>query len=170
MSYKYSCDFLELSKERLTSRIYEAVSDALDNLSEEVVKDKKQLCEKDQTIEALMQENTQLRAENEEKDADVLRRRQAIPIEFVERYAKECASWGEAKPIYDLLVDFADGDRDIKQKARYIKSYHTRKQNKAMVTNYHYAPGATHHDSRNIVSIYEEEEERQHNPKLIGNL
>ena len=29
MIYKYLCDFLELSKERLTNRIYEAVSDAL---------------------------------------------------------------------------------------------------------------------------------------------
>jgi hypothetical protein len=66
-------------------------------------------------------------------------------------------------------VDYAERDRDIKQKARNIKSHHTRKVNKAMVTNYHYAPGATHHDSRNIVSIYEEEEQ-QYNPKLIGNL
>lgn len=169
MSYKYTCDSLEISRERLSNRICEEVADYLDGVFEKDKRTQKLLCEKDQTIEALMQEIAQLRAEREEKDTDALRRLQAIPIDFVERFAKECASWGEAKSIYDLLVDYAEGDRDIKQKARNIKSHHTRKVNKAMVTNYHYAPGATHHDSRNIVSIYEEEEQ-QYNPKLIGNL
>lgn len=132
MSYKYTCDSLEISRERLSNRICEEVADYLDGVFEKDKRTQKLLCEKDQTIEALMQEIAQLRAEREEKDTDALRRLQAIPIDFVERFAKECASWGEAKSIYDLLVDYAEGDRDIKQKATNIKAHHTRRDNARM--------------------------------------
>lgn len=169
MGYKSLEDSLAMSEERLFGVIREGVAEYLGGFKERLQRYDREVREVKEENEALAAENAALREAGRDGDDEVLRRVGALPIDFVEQYAKECASWEEAKPIYDLLVEFADGNRDIKQKARNIKSHHTRKMNKAMVTNYNYAAGAAHHDSRRIVNIYDEEQELPE-PKLISNI
>ena len=169
MSYKSLEDSLVMSEERLFGAIREGVAECLGGFKERLQRCEREVSELKEENETLVAENAALREAERESDDEVLRRVGGLPIDFVEQYAKECASWGEAKPIYDMLIEFADGNRDIKQKARNIKAYHTRKTNKAMVTNYNYAAGATHHDSRHIVSLHESAD-RGCDMKLIGSL
>lgn len=129
MTYRSLCDFLEISEERMLGAVREGWASGLGGLKEELRHYDKAMQELRETSEALMLENAALRHAERATDEEVLRRTRALPIDFIEQYAKECASWGEARPIYDMLIEFADGDRDIKQKARNIKSYHTRREN-----------------------------------------
>ena len=169
MGYKSLEDSLAMSEERLFGAIREGVAEYLSGFKERLQRYEHEVRELKEENEALMAENAALREAEREDDDEVLRRVGALPIDFVEQYAKECAAWEEAKPFYEMLVEFADGNRDIKQKARNIKAYHTRKMNKAVVTNYNYASGATHHDSRHIVSLHESAD-RGCETKLIGGL
>ena len=125
-------DFPTVFGERLSSVICEDVMDFLREVKEYVTKISKQLREAQEERDDLQREVERLSAVSEATDEEVLRRAKAIPVDFIERFAKECTSWAEAKPIYDLLVDYAEGDRDIKQKATNIKAHHTRRDNARM--------------------------------------
>ena len=129
MSYRSLCSFLEVSEERLFGAIREGWAESWSGLKERLKHYDKEMQEKDEELEAVRAENALLRQAERATDEEVLRRKRALPIDFIEQYAKECASWGDARPIYELLIEFADGDRDIKQKARNIKAYHTRREN-----------------------------------------
>ncbi|MBR5842888.1 MAG: hypothetical protein IKY64_09845 [Bacteroidaceae bacterium] len=125
-------DFPTVFGERLSGVICEGVMDFLSEIKEYVSEIIKQLREAEEERDDLQREVERLSAAREATDEEVLRRTKAIPIDFIERFAKECTSWAEAKPIYDLLVDYAEGDRDIKQKATNIKAHHTRRDNARM--------------------------------------
>ena len=106
---------------------------------------------KDLEIEKLKEENMRMReliSKNKEN-------KKSLSVDFIVNYAKtECSSWKEAKPFYELLIEFADGNRDIKQKAKSIKVFHNRKKNAEQEKNeYYYASGAVHNDNRKLLNV-----------------
>ena len=115
--------------ERLSSIICEDVTDFLSEVKEYITKIINELRETQEERDDLQHEVDKLRAERESVEADALRRLQAVPVDFIERFAKGCTSWAEARPLYEMLLDYAEDDRVIKQKARNIKAYHTRLKN-----------------------------------------
>ena len=122
-------DFPILFGERLSSIICEDVTDYLREVRECITKIVKELRETKEERDDLQREVQKLRAERETTQADALRSQRTIPVDFVERFAKSCTTWKEARPFYEMLLDYAEGDRDIKQKATNIKAYHTRREN-----------------------------------------
>ena len=132
MYYKSLSDSLEVSEERLFGAVREGVAEYLSGFKEHLKRVETRNDELEEELAALHEQYESLSAERVATDEEVLRRTKAIPIDFIERFAKECTSWAEAKPIYDLLVDYAEGDRDIKQKATNIKAHHTRRDNARM--------------------------------------
>lgn len=94
---------------------------------------------KDIEIEKLKEENMQMR----EQLSRIKEERKFLPVDFIVEYAQaECPSWNEARPIYDLLVEFAEGNREILKKAKNIKGHHTRKAN-SVKQEYNYCTIAT---------------------------
>ena len=118
-----------MSGERLSSIICEDVADYLREVKEYIVKIVKELHELQEERDDLQRELDMLHAEKQAMEADALRSLQAVPVDFVERFAKGCTTWKEARPFYEMLLDYAEGDHDIKQKATNIKAYHTRREN-----------------------------------------
>lgn len=151
-------DYLSDVKTQM-KRLYDDLTEARELNAEQAA----EIERKDEVIEGLRNEK------NATVDG-VLRQQCAVPIDQLLRYAKvECTSWAEAKVIYDFLVDYADGNRDIKQKAKAIKAYHTRKTNAERgKTEYHYAAGAIHNDSRKMLSVAYEIDEENDALKLIS--
>ena len=129
MSFKNLKDSPILFGERLSSIICEDVTDFLSEVKEYITKIIKELRETQEERDDLQQEVDKLRAERESVEADALRRLQAVPVDFIERFAKGCTSWAEARPLYEMLLDYAEDDRALKQKTRNIKAYHTRLKN-----------------------------------------
>ena len=129
MSFKNLKDSPILFGERLSSIICEDVTDFLSEVKEYITKIIKELRETQEERDDLQQEVDKLRAERESVEADALRRLRAVPVEYIERFAKGCTTWAEARPLYEMLLDYADGDREIKQKAKNIKAHHTRLKN-----------------------------------------
>jgi predicted nuclease with TOPRIM domain len=123
------CDSPTVFGERLSSIICEDVMEYLREVKEYVTKIIKELRETKEERDELQHELEMLRAEKEAMQTDALRSLRAIPVDFVERFAKSCTAWKEARPFYEMLLDYAEGDRDIKQKATNIKAYHTRQEN-----------------------------------------
>ena len=72
---------------------------------------------------------SQLEPADHKHITDKLREGEKERLDFIERFAKSSTSWAEARPFYEMLLDYAEDDRDIKQKARNIKAYHTRLKN-----------------------------------------
>ena len=122
-------DFPTLLGERLSSIICEDVMGYLSELKEYITKIIRDLQETQEERDDLRREVDRLRAERKAVEADALRSMRAIPVDFVEQFAKGCNTWPEAQPLYEMLLDYADGDREIKQKAKNIKTYHTRREN-----------------------------------------
>ena len=129
MSFLNLKDSPILFGERLSSIICEDVKDYLSEVKEYITKIIKELRETREERDDLLREVDKLRAERESVEADALRRLRAIPVDFIERFAKSSTSWAEARPFYEMLLDYAEDDRVIKQKARNIKAYHTRLKN-----------------------------------------
>jgi predicted nuclease with TOPRIM domain len=129
MSFLNLKDSPTLFGERLSSIICEDVKDYLSEVKEYITKIIKDLHETQEERDDLQHEVDKLRAERESVEADALRRLRAIPVDFIERFAKSSTSWAEARPFYEMLLDYAEDDRDIKQKARNIKAHHTRLKN-----------------------------------------
>ena len=129
MNFKETKDFPTLFGERLSSIICEDVTDYLSEVKEYITKINKALREMQEERDDLQREVDKLRAEKEAMETDALRCLRAVPVDFVERFAKSCTSWAEARPIHEMLLDYADGNRDIKQKARNIKTFHARREN-----------------------------------------
>ena len=129
MSFLNLKDSPILFGERLSSIICEDVKDYLSEVKEYITKIIKELRETREERDDLLREVDRLRAERESVEADALRRLRAIPVDFIERFAKSSTSWAEARPFYEMLLDYAEDDRDIKQKARNIKAHHTRLKN-----------------------------------------
>ena len=122
-------DFPTLLGERLSSIICEDVADYLREVKEYITKINKELRETQEERDDLRREVEELHAKKQAVEADALRSMRAIPVDFIERFAKGCTTWPEAQPLYEMLLDYADGDREIKQKARNIKAHHTRLKN-----------------------------------------
>ena len=129
MSFLNLKDSPILFGERLSSIICEDVKDYLSEVKEYITKIINELRETREERDDLLREVDKLRAERESVEADALRRLRAIPVDFIERFAKSSTSWAEARPFYEMLLDYAEDDRDIKQKARNIKAHHTRLKN-----------------------------------------
>jgi uncharacterized protein (DUF3084 family) len=129
MSFLNLKDSPTLFGERLSNIICEDVKDYLSEVKEYITKIIKELHETQEERDDLQHEVDKLRAERESVQADALRHLQAIPVECIERFAKGCTTWAEARPFYEMLLDYAEDDRDIKQKARNIKAHHTRLKN-----------------------------------------
>ena len=129
MSFLNLKDSPTLFGERLSSIICEDVKDYLSEVKEYITKIIKELRETQEERDDLLREVDKLRAERESVEADALRRLRAVPVEYIERFAKGCTTWAEARPLYEMLLDYAEDDRVIKQKARNIKAYHTRLKN-----------------------------------------
>ena len=129
MSFLNLKDSPILFGERLSSIICEDVKDYLSEVKEYITKINKELRETQEERDDLRREVEELRAKKQAVEADALRRLRAIPVDFIERFAKSSTSWAEARPFYEMLLDYAEDDRDIKQKARNIKAYHTRLKN-----------------------------------------
>ena len=129
MNFKEMKDFPTVFGERLSSIICEDVADYLREVKEYIAKINKELREIQEERDDLRREVDRLRAERKAVEADALRSMRAIPVDFVEQFAKGCNTWPEAQPLYEMLLDYADGDREIKQKAKNIKTYHTRREN-----------------------------------------
>ena len=128
MSFMNLKDSPILFGERLSSIICEDVKDYLSEVKEYITKINKELRETQEERDDLRREVDKLRAERESVEADALRRLRAVPVEYIERFAKGCTTWAEARPLYEMLLEYAEGDRDIKQKATNIKTYHTRQE------------------------------------------
>ena len=122
-------DFPTLYGERLTSIICEDVADYLRELKEYITKIISDLNEAKEERDDLQRELDRLRAEQDATRADALRGQCAIPADYVERFAKSCATWAEARPFYEMLLEYAEGNRDIRQKATNVKAHHTRREN-----------------------------------------
>ena len=129
MNFKEMKDFPTVFGERLSSIICEDVKDYLSEVKEYITKINKELRETQEERDDLRREVDKLRAEKEVVETDALRRLRAVPVEYIERFAKGCTTWAEARPLYEMLLDYAEDDRVIKQKARNIKAYHTRLKN-----------------------------------------
>ena len=129
MSFLNLKDSPILFGERLSSIICEDVKDYLSEVKEYITKIINELRETREERDDLLREVDKLRAERKSVEADALRRLRAVPVDFIERFAKSSTSWAEARPFYEMLLDYAEDDRDIKQKARNIKAYHTRLKN-----------------------------------------
>ena len=129
MSFLNLKDSPILFGERLSSIICEDVKDYLSEVKEYITKINKELRETQEERDDLLREVDKLRAEKEVVETDALRRLRAVPVEYIERFAKGCTTWAEARPLYEMLLDYAEDDRVIKQKARNIKAYHTRLKN-----------------------------------------
>ena len=129
MNVKEMRDFPTVFGERLSSIICEDVMGYLSELKEYITKIIRDLQETQEERDDLRREVDRLRAERKAVEADALRSMRAIPVDFVEQFAKGCNTWPEAQPLYEMLLDYADGDREIKQKAKNIKTYHTRREN-----------------------------------------
>ena len=129
MNFKEMKDFQTVFGERLSGFICEDVSDYLREVKEYITKINKELRETREERDDLLREVDKLRAERESVETDALRRLRAVPVEYIERFAKGCTTWAEARPLYEMLLDYAEDDRVIKQKARNIKAYHTRLKN-----------------------------------------
>ena len=129
MSFMNLKDSPILFGERLSSIICEDVKDFLSEVKEYITKIINELRETREERDDLLREVDKLRAERESVEADALRRLRAVPVEYIERFAKGCTTWAEARPLYEMLLDYAEDDRVIKQKARNIKAYHTRLKN-----------------------------------------
>ena len=128
MIVKDSRDFPTLSGERLSSIICEDVADYLREVKEYIVKIVKELHEAQEERDDLQRELDMLHAEKQGMEADALRSLRAIPVDYVERFAKSCDTWMEARPFYEMLLEYAEGNRDIKQKATNVKAHHTRRK------------------------------------------
>ena len=128
MSFMNLKDSPILFGERLSSIICEDVKDYLSEVKEYITKINKELRETQEERDDLQHEVDKLRAERESVETDALRRLRAVPVEYIERFAKGCTTWAEARPLYEMLLEYAEGDRDIKQKATNIKTYHTRQE------------------------------------------
>ncbi len=177
MYYDNYESYSEVTRQALTASILQSVEANLSDVNKQMKRLYDDLAEarelnaeqaaeirrKDEVIEGLRNEK------NTTVDG-VLREQCAVPIDLLLRYAKvECTSWAEAKVIYDFLVDYAEGNRDIKQKAKAIKTYHTRKTNAERgKTEYHYAAGAIHNDGRKMLSVAYEIDEENDALKLIS--
>lgn len=66
MSYKYTCDSLEISRERLSNRICEDVADYLGGVTDYVVRCQAQAAEKQEIIDALEAQNDALQRQVDE--------------------------------------------------------------------------------------------------------
>ena len=128
MSFKDLRDFPTLFGERLSSIICEDVTDFLREVKEYTTKIIKELRETQEERDDLRRELDKLQAEKQTMEADALLSLRAIPVDFVERFAKSCDTWTEARPFYEMLLEYAEGNRDIKQKATNIKAHHTRRE------------------------------------------
>ena len=128
MNFKEMKDFPTVFGERLSSIICEDVADYLREVKEYITKINKELRETQEERDDLRREVDKLRAEKEVVETDALRRLRAVPVEYIERFAKSSTSWADARPFYEMLLEYAEGDRDIKQKATNIKTYHTRQE------------------------------------------
>ena len=128
MSMKNFNDFPTVFGERLSSIICEDVSDYLREVKACVTKIIKDLHETQEERDDLQRELDKLRAEKEAMQTDAIRSLRAIPVDFVERFAKSCDTWTEARPFYEMLLEYAAGNRDIKQKATNVKAHHTRRK------------------------------------------
>ena len=128
MSFLNLKDSPTLFGERLSSIICEDVKDYLSEVKEYITKINKELRETQEERDDLRREVEELRAKKQAVEADALRSMRAIPVNVVEQFGKSCNTWPEAHPIYDMLLEYADGDREIKQKATNIKTYHTRQE------------------------------------------
>ena len=128
MNFKEMNDFPTVFGERLSSIICEDVKDYLSEVKEYITKINKELRETREERDDLLREVDKLRAERESVEADALRRLRAVPVEYIERFAKSSTSWADARPFYEMLLEYAEGDRVIKQKATNIKTYHTRQE------------------------------------------
>lgn len=129
MKFKEMNDFPTVFGERLSSIICEDVADYLREVKEHITQIDKELRETQEERDDLGREVEKLRAERESAETDALRSQRAIPVDTVVRFAKNCITWAEAQPIYELLLDYAESNRVIKQKANNIKAYHTRREN-----------------------------------------
>ena len=128
MNFKEMKDFPTVFGERLSSIICEDVKDYLSEVKEYITKINKELRETQEERDDLRREVDKLRAEKEVVETDALRRLRAVPVEYIERFAKSSTSWADARPLYEMLLEYAEDDRVIKQKARNIKTYHTRQE------------------------------------------
>ena len=114
--------------ERLSSIICEDVTDFLREVNEYTTKIVNELRETQEERDDLQRELDALHAQKQTMEADALRSLRAIPVDFVERFAKSCDTWTEARPFYEMLLEYAEGNREIKQKATNVKAHHTRRK------------------------------------------
>ena len=114
--------------ERLSSIICEDVTDFLREVNEYTTKIVNELRETQEERDDLQRELNALHAQKQAMEADALRSLRAIPVDFVERFAKSCDTWTEARPFYEMLLEYAEGNREIKQKATNVKAHHTRRK------------------------------------------
>ena len=114
--------------ERLSSIICEDVTDFLREVNEYTIKIVNELRETQEERDDLQRELDALHAQKQAMEADALRSLRAIPVDFVERFAKSCDTWTEARPFYEMLLEYAEGNREIKQKATNVKAHHTRRK------------------------------------------
>lgn len=128
MNLKDSRDFPTVFGERLSSIICEDVADYLREVNEYTTKIFKELRDTQEERDELQCELDRLHAEKQAMEADALRSLRAIPVDYVERFAKSCDTWTEARPFYEMLLEYAEGNRDIKQKATNVKAHHTRRK------------------------------------------
>ena len=128
MIVKDSRDLPTLFGERLSSIICEDVTDFLREVNEYTTKIVNELRETQEERDDLQRELDALHAQKQAMEADALRSLRAIPVDFVERFAKSCDTWTEARPFYEMLLEYAEGNREIKQKATNVKAHHTRRK------------------------------------------
>ena len=160
MSFKEMRDFPTVFGERLSSIICEDVMGYLSELKEYITQIIKELREKQEERDDLRREVERLRANKQAADTDALRSLRALPVDFVEQFAKGCNTWPEAQPLYEMLLDYADGDREIKQKAKNIKTYHTRREN-ARSKQIFFQSEQTHINNPTFGSMYDIHDNRE---------
>ena len=160
MSFKEMRDFPTVFGERLSSIICEDVMGYLSELKEYITQIIKELRETQEERDELRREVERLRANKQAADTDALRSLRALPVDFVEQFAKGCNTWPEAQPLYEMLLDYADGDREIKQKAKNIKTYHTRREN-ARSKQIFFQSEQTHINNPTFGSMYDIHDNRE---------
>ena len=160
MSFKEMRDFPSVFGERLSSIICEDVMGYLSELKEYITQIIKELRETQEERDDLRREVERLRANKQAADTDALRSLRALPVDFVEQFAKGCNTWPEAQPLYEMLLDYADGDREIKQKAKNIKTYHTRREN-ARSKQIFFQSEQTHINNPTFGSMYDIHDNRE---------
>ena len=160
MSMKNFNDFPTVFGERLSSIICEDVMGYLSELKEYITQIIKELRETQEERDDLRREVERLRANKQAADTDALRSLRALPVDFVEQFAKGCNTWPEAQPLYEMLLDYADGDREIKQKAKNIKTYHTRREN-ARSKQIFFQSEQTHINNPTFGSMYDIHDNRE---------